>query len=166
MKKILSRKFAAGFISICGMAAGIAIACSGDFGEEYGVSNFTPEVFVKSSYSPFFYSDAFYYKIGHDEIQNTRFNSSNVADWSVWMNHAIPEKELVYFLQKASLSTIDSISLWINGRQSAWPPYLKGFVSEKKRLNKKLVEFFNYLRLAKISEEFAVNEIPEPWEYD
>ena len=166
MKKIFSKNSAAGLISICLLCAGIAIACSGDDGYEYRVSNFTPEVFVKASYSPFLYSNMFYYKIGHDEDQNKRFNEDNVTAWSGWLKSVIPHKELVFFLQKASPTEIDSVSQYVNGKLATWPHQLKGFVTERKNKIKKICQFFNYLQLAKTSEGFAVNEIQYAWDYD
>ena len=88
MRKIFSGRLFGVLISCSVIGMGIVWACAGGWGEEYGHSNFTPEVFVDSVYSPFFYSNMFYYKIGHDENQNTRFNASNVKEWSGYLSQA------------------------------------------------------------------------------
>ncbi len=107
MIKTFSRKSVIVLTSATILSAGIAWACA-DSEVEYGTSNFTPEVFVKSAYSPFFYSNLFYYKIGNDETQNTRFNEDNISDWAAWLNHEISNKELSYLLQNATKEGIDS----------------------------------------------------------
>jgi hypothetical protein len=165
MIKILSRKSVIVFISAAILSAGIAWACAGDSGEEYGTSNFTPEVFVKNVYSPFFYSDMFYYKIGHDETQNTRFNDDNISDWAAWLNHDISNKELSFLLQNATKDGVDSAYYFMTAKSSVSPGSLHGFAFLNTN-NEKTISFLNYLRLAKISEYFAVNEIQSEWDYD
>ena len=101
MIKIFLKRWWIALIS-CGISAGIVYACAGGWGEEYGVSNFAPEAFVDSAYSPFFYSANFYYKIGYDDNQNTRFNDSNVAEWSAYLGQKLSSKQLRYLLENAS----------------------------------------------------------------
>lgn len=166
MKKIFSGKLVILLISAGILAGGIALACASDWEVEYGTSNFTPEVFVKDNVSPFFYSNMFYYKMGHDENQNVRFNKENVKDWSGYLNHEIPAKELEFFLQNASLSTIDSASLFMSGKSTSWPSSMNGFTMEEKVKSTKAVAFIKYLRLAKISETFACSDIEFAWNID
>jgi hypothetical protein len=164
MIKIFSGKSVVVFVSAAILSAGIAWACA-DSEVEYGTSNFTPEVFVKSTYSPFFYSNMFYYKIGHDETQNTRFNEDNISDWAAWLNHEISKKELSFLLQNATKEGIDSAFHFMTANSSASPGSLHGFAFLEAK-SEKTISFLNYLRLAKISEYYAVNEIQNEWEYD
>lgn len=160
-----SRKSLTVLISVCVLGTGIILACAGGDYPEYGVSNFTPETFVKPAYSPFFYSDMFYYKIGHDESQNTRFNDQNVKDWSVFLNQVIAKKTIHFLLENAKTSLIDSVLNYSSGKSMVWPSALKINIPEDKRADAKLLAFFQYLSLAKMSERFAVNEI-QYWQYD
>ncbi len=144
MIKTFSKKFWIALISCCCIGTGIALACASDFDEEYGTSNFSPEVFVDSAYSPFFYSWQFYYQIGHDESQHTRFNEKNVSDWSAFLNKKLTEKELGFLLQKAGKESIDSTVL-------------------KQKNNPAVASFLNYLQLAKKAEGFALDDIPYSW---
>ncbi len=165
MMKIFTRNWLINCTSVILLTTGIAWACASDWDNEYGTSNFTPEVFVKNEYSPFFYSNMFYYKIGHVENQNTRFNEMNVSNWSDWLNHQIPDKELAFLLQRAMQSSIDSAVLFMNGRSGSIPGSMRGFTIFNRK-NDRTMSFLNYLRLAKISEAFAVNEIQYEWDYD
>jgi len=69
MRKIFSGRLFGVLISCSVIGTGIVWACAGGWDEEYGHSNFTPEVFVDSAYSPFFYSSMFYYKIATMKIR-------------------------------------------------------------------------------------------------
>ena len=110
MRKIFLKRSLIILISAVILTAGIALACASDWNLEYGTSNFTPEVFVKEKYSPFFYSSMFYYKIDHDESQRSRFNLQDDSDWSAYLNQAIPVQETDILLHRAGSSTIgDSI---------------------------------------------------------
>src|SRR5215203_4879814 len=90
MKKIFSKKFWAGLISLPIIAGGIALACADGWGPDYGTSNFAPEAFVDSAYQPFFYSYLFYYGINYDIEHKTRFNQSNVSEWTAWLENKVP----------------------------------------------------------------------------
>ena len=109
MTKTLSVKLWITLISCC-IAGGIALACSDGWGEEYGVSNFSPEIFVDSAYKPFFYSYQSYYQINHDEEQQTRFNNTNITEWSAWLKKQVSNKDLEFLLQQASGTAIDSLA--------------------------------------------------------
>ncbi len=165
MKVKFSRKSLTVLISAGSLWAGIIFACAGGDYPEYGVSNFTPETFVRPAYSPFFYSDMFYYKIEHDENQNTRFNDENVKEWSAYLGLIISKKTIHFILESAKLSVIDSAVNYFLGKSAIWPVALKIYIPEEKRTDTKLSAFFKYLRLAKTSEQFAVNEI-QYWQYD
>src|SRR5215470_6650230 len=86
----------------------IALACAGDYGEEYGTSNFTPSIFVDTAYSPFFHSWNFYYGIGYDEGHITRFNTSNTREWSDYFGQSVSSSTIDYFLNSATPTSIDS----------------------------------------------------------
>lgn len=150
----------------CGISAGIAYACAGGWGEEYGVSNFAPEAFVDSAYSPFFYSDNYYYKIGYDDNQNTRFNDANVAEWSAYLNQKLSTRQLHYLLENASHGAIDSAVLFYNRDSKSLPDSMQSFEVFKSKKDEKIDNFLRYLSLAKMCETFAVNEIPNQWDYD
>ena len=150
----------------CGISAGIAYACAGGWGEEYGVSNFAPEVFVDSAYSPFFYSDNYYYKIGYDDNQNTRFNDANVAEWSAYLNQKLSSQQLHYLLENTSSGAIDSAVLFYNKESKLLPDGMQSFEVFKSKKDEKVNNFLRYLLLAKMCETFAVNEIPYAWDYD
>lgn len=124
----------------------IALACAGDWGPEYGTSNFTPEVFVANAYSPFFYSEQYYYGIGHDEGQLTRWNESNAHDWAAWLGTNMSIPQIRYLLDTASTTAINSLL--------------------NQHPDKKTTAFLHYLAIAKKAGAFALNPIPEPWDAD
>src|ERR1700733_13107535 len=102
MTKLFLKKYWIALISCCCLGGGTALACADGWGDEYGVSNFSPEIFTDSSYSPFFYSNQYYYKINYEDNQHTRFNSSNVAEWMGYFKNQVSAGELQYWLQTAS----------------------------------------------------------------
>lgn len=165
MKQLFLRRWWIAFIS-CGISAGIVYACADGWGEEYGVSNFAPEVFVDSAYSPFFYSENYYYRIGYDDDQHTRFNDENATDWSVYLNQKLTLSQLHYFLEDASLNSIDSATASYNGNAKSLPATMQSFEVFKTKRNKKVTGFLRYLSLAKKCEPFALNEIRDYWNYD
>ncbi|MDE3247231.1 MAG: hypothetical protein KGO82_01135 [Bacteroidota bacterium] len=151
--------------SACLLALGVALACAGDWGEEYGTSNFAPEAFVDSSFSPFFLSNQFYYKIGHEESQDQRFNNSNAAAWTAWLGDAA-KPEVGFLLEKASAGSIDSTLLFAEGKLSTPSPAFIGASWLQKKSDKKWQAFLGYLQLAKKAELFALNNIEYSWDYD
>jgi hypothetical protein len=146
MKKTFLRKYWIILTSACCLATAIGLACAGDYGEEYGTSNFTPEIFVDTTYSPFFYSWQFYYGIGHDENYINRFNNSNVKEWSVWLGKATQPATIDYLLNTAAGKSVDSA--------------LSAPVSDKK-----MKAFLEYLRMAKKCEDFSLTAISR-WDVD
>ncbi len=165
MKKILSGKL--WIIPTSGLliAAGIAIACAGgDWDREYGTSNFSPELFVDSSYSPFFYSNNFYYKINYESDQNSRFNNNNSRDWAEYLNSPSQIPALDYLLQTATSARIDSaVNYFTTGKIALLPASLKNFDLLKQNGNKKIAAFLHYLQYAKKAESFAVNDVVDSW---
>jgi hypothetical protein len=165
MKKIFSGKLWIIPTSILLIAAGIAMACAGgDWDKEYGASNFSPELFVDSSYSPFFYSNNFYYKINYESDQNSRFNNNNSREWAEYLNSLTQTASLDYLLQTASSADIDSAANYFStGKVTMLPSSMKNFALLKQNGNKRIGAFLHYLQYAKKAESFAVNEIVESW---
>jgi hypothetical protein len=128
------------------LGTAIGLACAGDYGPDYGTSNFTPQLFVDKAYSPFLYSWQFYYDIGHDESHITRFNNSNVQEWSGYLGKTIRPETIDYLLHTATIPSIDSA--------------IKVPASDKK-----MKAFLDYLRLAKKCEAFSLTTI-DRWEVD
>ncbi|HLZ85636.1 MAG TPA: hypothetical protein VKQ52_00295 [Puia sp.] len=167
MTKPSLRKYWIILTSLCTVGTTIALACAGDWGPEYGTSNFTPEVFVDSAYSPFFYSSQFYYGIGHDEAHITRWKYDNIGDWGDWLGKGVTSvEELDYLLDTADTATIDNAIDWLSGRRSTLPATLSAYHLFTNRNNKKVAAFFHYLHLAKKCETFSLTPILQPWERD
>lgn len=166
MKEMFSKKHLTTLISTFTVGIGIILACAGDWGPEYGTSSFTPEAFVDSGYRPFFYSSySMYYDIGYDTKHDSRFNESNVNDWSTYLGNGVPVAELQHLLNTATLASIDSAANYASGKTKTLPASMQSFQFLKKS-NSKTTSFLNYLVLAKKSEEFAVNNVQYSWEYE
>lgn len=153
-------------ISIPVIGLGIAVACGGGYWTEYGTSNFTPEAFVDSTYKPFFYSQDFYYGIGHDDAHDTRFNETNTREWSGYFNNELPVDELRYMLTGATLESIDSASSFLAGKLKVLPLKMKAFKLFQTKPTKKTTGFIRYLILAKQCETFALNNFQYKWDYE
>ena len=166
MIKIFSGKLWIALISACCLGGSIVLACSDWGGEEYGVSNFSPAIFVDSSYSPFFYSSQFYYGINYEDNQLTRFNENNLTEWATFLKNAATRNELQYLLQKASKSSIDSVVAYTSGKSGAIPVSMQSLTVLKQKNNTQLNAFFNYLALAKKCEVFSLNEMQDSWSID
>ena len=163
MTKKHSAKYWITSISATVIVTGIVLACAGDWGPEYGTSNFTPETIVRdSTYSPFFYSNEYYYGIGHDENHNHRFDDANTAQWATWLGKDVPDAALRYLLGKAPQSSIDSAINWITAPAAAAPAALRGRAMENARGSSRFRDFLAYLQLARQAEGFALNE-SEGW---
>ncbi|WP_207514667.1 hypothetical protein [Longitalea luteola] len=165
MKKIFSKKYFVTLTSSFAVGTGIILACAGDWGPEYGDSSFTPEAFVNDAYQPFFYSDMFYYGIGHDRQHNTRFNESNIKDWANYLGNGTSRTELEFLLVNAPAETIDSLAAYQAGRLKTLPLSVRSFSLFRKN-DKKTADFLRYLALAKKSEAFAVNNLEYSWDYE
>ena len=147
MTKTSLKKFWIIFTGVCSLSAGIALACAGDWGPEYGTSNFTPYVDVRDrSYSPFFVSNLFYFGIGHDDGHDARFNEANTKEWSAYLGQAISTSSLDYLLQKAEKRSIDSALTASGG-------------------NARLTTFLRYLQLAKQAETYSLNHVSGWYDY-
>ena len=118
MIKLFSKKFVISLISSLLISTGIILACAGGWWEEYGNSNFTPELFADKAYSPFFYSYNFYYGINHDEQHNERFNKQVIEDWNKYFDKKYSASELNYLLFKTNANSVDSIIKGINQNEN------------------------------------------------
>ena len=161
------RKYWITLTSLFTIGATIVLACAGDWGPEYGTSSWTPQVFVDSAYSPFFYSNQFYYGIGHDEDHITRWRYENISDWGQWLGKATGRyEELAYLLDTADLATIGGMTAFVTGRSPLPPAPVAHFGLLRSPIDKKAVAFLRYLDVAKRCESFALNPIRQPWETD
>ncbi|HXB09911.1 MAG TPA: hypothetical protein VNW04_22460 [Puia sp.] len=153
--------------SACTIGSTVALACAGDWGPEYGTSSFTPEVFVDSSYSPFFYSEQFYYGISHDETHITRWKYENIGDWGEWLGKSTSRyEELDYLLDSAQTPLITRAVDWFTGAGPTLPDTLSKYRLCSDKRNKKALAFLNYLLVAKKCEAFSLNPILQAWEQD
>jgi hypothetical protein len=165
MKKIFSKKYAITLISSLVIGTGIILACGGDWESEYGGSSFTPAAFVDSSYRPFFYTGtSFYAYISYDNQHDTRFNESNINDWSSYLG-SDSRTELEHLLRTATAESIDSAAGYVTGKQKTMPLSMQSFQLFK-NVNKKTTAFITYLSLAKKSEAFSVNNLEYAWDYE
>jgi hypothetical protein len=167
MIKLFSKKYWITLISVPVVGTGIILACAGsDDLNEYGSSSYTPEAFVDSSYRPFFYSMWYYYGVGFDEAHDTRFNATNINEWSAYLNNSVPRTELEYLLTIPEATAIDSMAGWFTGKVKSLPRSVQSYQLFSNKKNNKIVAFINYLQLAKKCEAFAVNNLQYAWDYE
>jgi hypothetical protein len=162
MQKIFIKRLLLLFSAVAFISYGLLWACAGGDWDEYSYSSFTPEAFVDSAYKPFFYSDQFYYAIGHDNEHVVRFNQEIVEEWGTYLALPNTEKELQYFLLTASEGVIDSINqLPIQ----SLPKALAGIQLVRNKSDKKIAAFFTFLGYAKANESYAATQF-DYWDYD
>jgi hypothetical protein len=144
--------------SICILAvAGTVWACS--FEDDTPTSIFSPEAFVSKQYTPFFYDSENWYYGKNVEVtdNNQRFNEQIIDEWDAYLKHKLNPTTLNYLLLKGDRKGIDSV---YNILSRATPPPKQDSISmdigklDKSTLN----NLFDYLRLAKDCEKFAVAE--------
>lgn len=146
-------------ISVVFTSVGIILGCAGGWWTFDETTNYTPELFVDKSYTPFFYSFDFYNDIGHDEAQNNRFNKSVSNDWYNYLDKKYPQPEIEYLLFKTSPKTFDSIS-----KPNLIPYRFSNYLLIKNK-DKKAGDFLTYLSIAKQAETFALRGDDE-WYYN
>jgi hypothetical protein len=151
--------------SICSLTiAGVVWACAG--GDDTPFSIFSPEAFVSKEYTPFFYdSNDWYYPGTRVEIEdnNNRFNDQVISEWDNYLNHQLSKPALEYLLLHSSKAGIDSVYSYLKGRISILKPDTI-HINMGKLDKDKIDNLFNYLKLAKDCETFAV-VAPRGW-YD
>jgi hypothetical protein len=162
MKKISLRRCLAVFSALVALTYGVVLACGWSDWDEYGVSAFTPEAFVDSAYKPFFYSDLFYYEIGHDNNHVHRFDDDIVRDWQVYLGKSNADTEVRYFLLTASLAAVDSV---VQQSSKSLPAALGSMKLVQDKSDKKVAAFFKLLQYAKSNESYAASS-KEYWGYD
>lgn len=152
MRKIFSKRLLLISSLVATVSAGVLWACGGGDWDEYGVSAYTPEAFVDSAYKPFFYSDMFYYEMGHDINHVYRFNDEVVADWKAYLKRPAADTELRFFLLTASLGLVDSV---IANAAKSLPGNVGNMYLVKEKSSKKVASFFRFLHYAKANENYA-----------
>ena len=146
------------WISTNFIGVSVVLACAGGWYAINDATAYTPELFVDNSYSPFFYSYDFYYEIGHDDKQNDRFNATVVNDWYTYLDRKFENTEIETVLFKTTHASLDSIL------KSKVPTRFSALQITKSR-DKKTIDFFNYLNIAKQAESYALSTIDD-WSYD
>ncbi|CAM3735515.1 hypothetical protein MUGA111182_06155 [Mucilaginibacter galii] len=166
IRQFLEQKPFARFLlvfSICTIClTGVIWACSDSGETEYSV--FAPEYFVNEKYSPFFYaSDVVYYSVGYAESSNTQFNSIVFVEWDTYFKQSVPSTNLKYLLFISGVNSIDSVDHYVNGLSQSIP---KGFTDTARSslTGKKAKQFFDYLKLARECESYAVNDDWSSWD--
>ena len=156
MKKFRNPKHWLLVLALAFLGYGVIWACADGGWEDYYDSSFAPEAFVDSTYKPLFYSDLFYYQIGHDNTQVERFNPHIVQEWQSYL--ALPQSDTVlpFLLLKASKPYIDSVV----AHQINLPNDFTQYVAAKKQ-NK----FLHFLQYAKANESYAAAQL-DYWAYD
>lgn len=162
MQRIFTKKLLLLFSAVAFISYGIIWACAGGDWDEFTYSSYAPEAFVDSAYKPFFFSEQFYYKIGHDEEHVSRFNQTIVDEWRGYLGAAYPKKEIQFLLLEASPKMIDSINTVPIYFLPASVHSLK-LVQAKAKPN--VAAFFKFLGYAKVNESYAATRF-DYWDYD
>lgn len=165
MRATFFKPFRKSFVSIVIILSGYVVwACADGFWTDGEGSNYAPEAFVDSAYTPFFYSAMFYYDINYDTEHNSRFSNINVQDWSGYIGAAVKETELDFLLNKASKGCADSAAQYLTGEIKIVPSSISNFTIIRGINNEKIKRFFRYLVHAKACESFSVKEF-KYWDY-
>lgn len=160
MKRTFSKKHWTSLGNYFVVALAALIACADGWWPDYGSSSFTPEAFVDRKYTPFFYSELFYYKINFDTNHDRRFNTINQTEWHSYLDGRYAKGEIDFLLLKATEKDIQSA---LNGKI---PKALANSIIIKNRHQTKESNFLNYLVLAKQAEEFTLNYLEDEWDYE
>jgi hypothetical protein len=156
MKKLRNPKQWLLIVALAFLGYGVIWACAGGDWEDCYDSSFAPEAFVNSAYKPLFYSEMFYYQIGHDDSQIERFNLHIVDEWQSYL--ALPQADTVlsFLLLNASKQYIDSVV----AHQIVLPIEFCQKITKKKMTN-----FLHFLQYAKANEAYAAAFI-DYWGYE
>ncbi len=169
MIKPFFRKSLIALLSLGLVVAGykVAEACAG--GEWYVEDRltFTPEAFVAdTTLSPFFYSEQFYYGIGHCDDSNTRFADTNVEEWQAYLGVAIDAatiRQVLYHTDRAALLKLaDALDKGAQGL----PDSLRSACMVLSRGGQRGSRFVSYMLLAREAERYAVDVYEYYWDYD
>ncbi|HTN17626.1 MAG TPA: hypothetical protein VL092_08100 [Chitinophagaceae bacterium] len=162
MKKIFLQKLLIVCSALTALSYGVLWACGWSDWDEYGVSAFTPEAFTDSAYRPFFYSDMFYYQIGHDNNHVHRFDDAVVRDWQDYLGKSRSDTEVRYFLLTASAGQVDTV---LQQKVKTLPAQLAAMKLVQDKGSKKANAFFAFLHYAKANESYATTW-SDYWGYD
>ncbi len=163
MKKTSLKKLPIILGSAAVIFAGIAFACSDFDWDERDGSSFTPEAFVSKKYTPFFFSNQFYYDIGFDNEQAIRFSESNINDWKSYLGNEATKEGLDYLLNTAELDIINQIDKYLNDAAQTFPSEASIYSFLKNKSDAKLKNFIQYLAFAKEAEGYAYTS-PDYWD--
>jgi hypothetical protein len=163
MKKTFLKKLLIAFSAATLLVYGTIYACAdGDWGWSFD-SNFTPETFVDKSYSPLFLSSDFFYGIGFDTEQVSRFNSDNIKDWNTYLEGQISEKDLTFFLTDSSSADVANLNLYY---KKAKPNKTSENWTKKIKLeDSKTKSFLLFLNDAQTVETYSTQTF-DSWSYD
>lgn len=157
MMRTFSKKSAIALISGLFGGVGVILACAGGWYTIEDSTNYTPELYVDSAYSPFLYSLNEFYYTGYDEDYNRKFSKEIVKDWYVYLDKKVSEEEIRTILFKTTHKSIDSL-------KSGKIPIMLAGTKIAMSGDKKAKEFINYLSFAKKAEEFSVVDY-DYWTY-
>jgi hypothetical protein len=151
MMRKFSKKSAAALISAFFGGIGVVLACAGGWYSISESTNYTPEVFVDTAYTPFLYSwDEFYYT-GYDQDYDSKFSEDVVKDWYNYLDKKVSEDEIKTVLFKTTSFSIDSL-------KSGKVPVMLAGTKLSTLSDKKAKEFINYILFAKKAEIFSLSE--------
>lgn len=156
MKKLRNPKHWLLVVALAFLGYGVIWACADGGWDDYYDSSFAPEAFVDSTYKPLFYSDLFYYQIGHDNTHVERFNPHIVQEWQSYLGLPQSDTVLPFLLLKASKAYVDSVV----AHQINLPHDFTQYVAAKKQ-NK----FLHFLQYAKANESYAAAQLDD-WAYE
>jgi hypothetical protein len=130
------------------------------------VSNIAPEAFVAdSTYSPFFYSEQFYYDLNYDNNHDKRFNETNVAEWSTYLAHSVDANALKFLLYNANQADLKKITAKITGNEVNLADSLQRYFNKLPAKKAETLNFLQYLNLAKQAEAFSLSDVSYYWDY-
>lgn len=162
MNKILPKKLLIVISAFAFISYGVIWACADGDWDEFFTTTLSPEAFVDSSFKPFFFSDQFYYEIGHDVEHNIRFNDEVLQDWMAYLGKITNRDELQFWLFESSATMVDSV---LSFSSLQLPIALRGMQMVQQKAEPKLSSFFKFLAFAKANEDYALNT-SNYWDYD
>ena len=151
MKLTFFNKFRIVFISIALAVSGMIVWACADWDYD-PPSNFTPEVFIDSTLSPFYFDSYNFYYGGYNEDCENKFSEINVNEWLSYFENNVSRDVLKNSLYTSSQGFIDTVCLNLKNNLKVIPQEVSGFSSCNRE---KLKKYFDYLQLAKQCETFA-----------
>lgn len=153
LKKWLTISVSAVLLAVA--VRGIVWACAGGDWDGTESSDFAPEAFIDTPYTPFFFSDNYYYDIYYDTQHDTRFSDDNVREWTTYIGKGADAAKFVdYILNAADAKSLFSL---LRSTKASLPDSVARVKSLKALEGDKTVQFVQYALFAKRSEVFATN---------